>query len=269
MEKSKCLIVAFLLFTISSCTKDIDLNLNDSDPQIVVEGSITNDGESTVIKLTKTVNFDESNVFPAVENAIVSIIDDLGNSVILTETSPGTYTSSLYTGSSGRTYYLTIEAEGKVLTSVCHLTTAVSFETLTVNEVSSSGGGPGGGNMTGYEVLVAYSDPVGVNNFYRFVEYVNGENKGDIFIYDDRLSDGLTVENSLIKFNRNLNSGDTLRIEMQCIDKAIYTYFNSFENLTGGPQSSSTPANPYSNINGSELGYFSAHTTEVKEFIVP
>jgi hypothetical protein len=36
----------------------------------------------------------------------------------------------------------------------------------------------------------------------------------------------------------------------------------------GGPGGSSTPANPYTNIEGAVLGYFSAHTYEMKEIIV-
>jgi hypothetical protein len=33
----------------------------------------------------------------------------------------------------------------------------------------------------------------------------------------------------------------------------------------GGPGGPNTPSNPVSNIEGSELGYFSAHTSEDKE----
>lgn len=55
---------------------------------------------------------------------------------------------------------------------------------------------------------------------------------------------------------------------MQCVDENVYNYFNSFGNLMGGPGSSSTPANPYTNIEGGVLGYFSAHTFELKEVII-
>ena len=56
-------------------------------------------------------------------------------------------------------------------------------------------------------------------------------------------------------------------VEMQGISQAVYEYFNSFGNLGMGP-SSSTPANPYTNIDGSQLGYFSAHTSEIKSVII-
>lgn len=55
---------------------------------------------------------------------------------------------------------------------------------------------------------------------------------------------------------------------MQYIDEAVYDYFKSFNNLRGGTRGSSTPANPLTNIEGANLGYFSAHTSEIKEYII-
>jgi hypothetical protein len=69
----------------------------------------------------------------------------------------------------------------------------------------------------------------------------------------------------LLDFSRQLVPGDVLEIEMQCIDEFVYEYFNSFANTQG---SSATPANPYTNIIGSELGYFNAHTSEGKEKLI-
>jgi hypothetical protein len=68
-----------------------------------------------------------------------------------------------------------------------------------------------------------------------------------------------------LTFPESLLPGDVLKIEMQCIDEFVYEYFNSFGNTLGG---SATPANPYTNIIGSELGYFNAHTSEMKEKVI-
>jgi hypothetical protein len=45
-------------------------------------------------------------------------------------------------------------------------------------------------------------------------------------------------------------------------------YYNSFENLSVGPQSSAAPANPNSNIVEGKLGYFSAHTSQIKQVVI-
>lgn len=247
-----------------SCTEEIDVNLNASDPQIVIEGKVANNDETSQIKITKSVNFDESNNFPTVQNASVKLSDEFGNSEVLTQSSPGIYTTNTLTGIPNVTYYLEVEVEGELFTSSCRIPNQVSFDSLNVSETT----GPIGGEYTtNYEVTVFYSDPEYEENYYRFVERVNGEII-DSHIYDDRLNNGQKAEIKLLSFDRNLETGDTLQVEMQCIDKSVYEYFNSFSNLQGGPGGSATPANPYTNIEGAVLGYFSAYTSAIKEKVI-
>ena len=78
----------------------------------------------------------------------------------------------------------------------------------------------------------------------------------------------MSVENNEVLV-RKFNSDDIVTYKMQCIENAIYDYFNSFENLNGGPESSPTPANPYTNIIGSKLGYFSANTVQRISYTIP
>ena len=82
-------------------------------------------------------------------------------------------------------------------------------------------------------------------------------------IVDDRLTNGNTSERNIIIYDADLKPGDVFIVEMQCIDKAVYEYFESMGNVNMGPNSSS-PANPYTNLKGAKLGYFSAHTVERK-----
>lgn len=268
MEKVN-LTTLIICVTLASCTKVIELDLNSSEPQIVIEGSIGTTGDSTLIIITKSVNFDESNNFPWVENAIVTVIDDLGNSETLIEKSPGNYSSSTFIGVIGRTYFLNVNAEGIFFTSQSTIPSQVNFDSLIVEEVTTTGsGGPGGGGGASHRVTVQYTDPNVETNYYRFIEYHNGEPQSNIFIFDDRLTNGNNISAELTSFSRNLNTGDTLTIVMQCIDKTVYDYFNSFGSLFGGPQNASTPANPYTNIEGSKLGVFSAHTIQRKYFVI-
>ena len=259
-------IVSILLLVVS-CTEIIDIDLNSSDPQIVVEGIVTTNDETTIVKLSYSVNFDESNTFPKIEGAFVELSDDLGNVELLNEISPGVYSTNTITGRIGGTYYLTIQKDDKMFMSESTIPNQVPFDTLIV-EKSSSTGGPGGmGSSSNYDIFVEYIDPENEVNYYRFVELVNNEIKSS-YVFDDRITNGSKTIRPLMSFNRNLASGDTLKVIMQCIDEEVYNYFNSFGNLMGGPGNSSTPANPYTNIEGGVLGYFSAHTYELKELII-
>jgi hypothetical protein len=62
--------------------------------------------------------------------------------------------------------------------------------------------------------------------------------------------------------------GDSVRIEFQTINLAIYRYWFSIRSAANEIENNSAPANPISNINGGALGYFSTHTKQVKSFVV-
>ncbi|MEN8230026.1 MAG: DUF4249 domain-containing protein [Bacteroidota bacterium] len=253
----------------TACTEEIEVDLNSSEPQIVIEGSIATANEPVLLKISQSVNFDENNDFPPVQNATIEISDDFGNLVVVPETAPGIYSSNAMSGTDGRTYYLHVEADGQILSANSTIPHQVAFDELIVRKTDGgTAGGPGGfGSITNYEVLVRYTDPTEEANYYRFVELVNSRREAD-YIFDDRLTNGLAIEQGLMRFDRVLETGDTLQIIMQCIEERVYDYFNSFGNLMGGPGNSSTPANPYTNIDGAVLGYFSAHTYEMKQKII-
>jgi len=269
MKQAYTQTLILLLIFLSACTENIQLDLNSSDPQIVVEGSVPVDGKAR-ISLTKSVNFDDSNIFPTISYAKITLSDNIGNSETLSEINPGIYTSNQITGMVGRIYSISFNYNDKTISSSCKLPNPVKFDSLEVKEADRiSFGGLSSSNESGtlYTVKVKFNDPASETNYYRFIEYINGKSTGNIYVYDDRINSGKTNEKTLINFNRYLVKGDVVMVEMQCISQAVYEYFNSFGNLGMGP-SSSTPANPYTNIDGSQLGYFSAHTSEIKSVII-
>ena len=76
----KCILILcipLLAILSNSCTKVVDINLNDADPKIIIESSITDQAGSCMVTLTKSVNYSESNTFPAVSGAIVTIAIDI------------------------------------------------------------------------------------------------------------------------------------------------------------------------------------------------
>jgi len=121
---------------------------------------------------------------------------------------------------------------------------------------------------------VEYNDPAGMANQYKFVRYLNGVKTKGIFINNDDLTDGRhTATKLFIDGNDNkddkLESDDTVKIDMLCIDAAVYKYWYSMEQSATGEAQSAAPANPVTNISGGALGYFSAHTFQTKSMLVP
>src|ERR1700749_285108 len=161
-------IVGFLLFA-SSCTKVIDLNLSNESGKLVIEGNITNGSGPQTFTLSTNVPFTNTNTYPAVTGATVTVTDQSGNSYSFTEGPSGTYTNSQLTGVPGNTYTMTVLTKGVTYTAVSTMPQGVGLDSLSSqNHPASSGTNPK------KQITVHYHDPAGVANQYRFVEYVNG-----------------------------------------------------------------------------------------------
>ena len=87
----------------------------------MVEASISNKPGPYFVKLSKTVNFDDITIIPAVSGAIVEISDMSGNIETLTELRNGIYKTNRLRGIPGETYKLTIKTDGQVFESVSYM----------------------------------------------------------------------------------------------------------------------------------------------------
>ena len=242
-----------------SCTESVTLELKGVSPQIVVDASIP-EADFAVVRITKTVDFNTLNNFPPVSGATVKLMDGNGFTETLTEITPGYYHSSTIKGIPGYNYKLTVEIEGLMMYSEEVMPKSVMINTLRAREVELPEG-PIVDRIFDYprtEVIVTYNDIKGEENYYRFIEYINGKQTKN-HLFDDRFNDGKVVKSFLLDFKRRLTVGDTLVVEMQSITKEAYGYLFGFSLMNALPQGT-TPSNPVSNISGTKLGYFSAYT---------
>lgn len=264
----KLLYIFAISFALISCTEIIDIDINASNPQLVVEGSIGLNEPARIV-LTRSISLDESIEIPFEENALVEITDNKGNSEMLIEVSPGIYFSPTMTGIAGTTYSITVKTANETVTSQSTMPALVRIDSLMVENSIYPRGGPPVGNQPApfYEIRAKYTDPAMESNYYRFLVSVNGVVTSRNNVYNDRLTNGNQIEAYIVVYDDKLKSGDTITVEMQCIEKTVYDYFSSAGGM-GGPGSSS-PANPYTNLQGAILGYFSAHTVERVNYVLP
>jgi hypothetical protein len=251
--------ITLVVFMLSSCTKVIDIDLNSKSPQIVIEGNISNEVGPYEIKISKTVNFSETNIFPAVTDATVVISDDSGITDTLIQPSPGIYQTSKLMGTPGRTYTMKVNINDKSYVSICTMPTAIAIDSIYLTKNSFDFG-----SELKTVAVPIFTDKAGEPNYYRFVEYRNSKRMPFMALLDDKFSDGAYIENPLyesIAEERFVN--DSLTVEMICLDKAVHEYFRSIP-YSGGP----VPANPNSNISGGCFGYFSAYTVSRKKIVI-
>jgi hypothetical protein len=160
---------------------------------------------------------------------------------------------------------MTVVSGGKIYTAISTLPTLVALDSVTSRKSDFDGSG------NKKQISVHYQDPTGVPNQYRFVMYLNGIQVKRVFAYNDQFSDGRYVDFDLQMGtdDPDIYPGDKVKVEMQCVDQPIYTYwYTLLQQGANGPGGGVTPANPPTNITPATLGYFSAHTTQSKTIIV-
>lgn len=257
---------SLFLFALSSCEKVIDIKLKGSDTKYVIEAIVTNERGKSSVRISETKHFAADNEFPGVTGAVVKIRDN-GTEFTFTETRAGVYENSILNGKPGHTYDLSVAINNQLFSATCTMPQPVFIDTLYISN------GPLGRFRF---ATVRYSDPAGINNSYRFVQYLNGTKDPTIFWENDEFTDGQTIiaqldtEVSEIDDPRNIKSGDEVTVELLSLEEAVYRYWSSLRSGGGDGESSvAAPANPPTNIRGGALGYFSAHWTHRKTVIAP
>lgn len=245
-----------LLVSITSCQKVINVDLNGSDPQYVVEGNITDKPGPQTVKITRSVNFSSQNQFPQVTGAFVTVADETASVLdTLKETSPGIYETTAITGVPGHKYSLVIKTAGKVFTSSSIMPQVVKIDSIKT-EKSVFGG-------TDLFAVPYYTDPLTEGNCYRLVQSVNRVPVKGSDIRNDEVTNGQVAKFPLYydteaDNNPKIHTGDSVFITLQTIDKNVFEFYRTLQETIG--QNSAALANPLTNVAGGALGYFSAST---------
>jgi hypothetical protein len=262
------ILLSLLILAITSCTKIINIDLNSTDPKLIIEADITDQTNGFQVKISKTINFSDANNFPAVKGAVVTISDNTGATQTLTESAAGLYTSKDAKGVSGKTYSLKVVADGKTYTATSTMPKVVDFLGIDIQESPFQ---QPGSTTKDYTYFPNFYDPANEQNNYLFFLSNKGiKDKGFENIFNDNIINGVRNQRPIrANFDFKINSKDTITVEMQCIDKGVYDYYYSLNEISNNNGNSATPANPVSNISGGALGYFSAHTVRKRIAIIP
>lgn len=255
---SHLLIVIGLFCLLSSCEKVIELKLKTSSSHINIQGNIYDQDGSIKVKISTSIDIDKAGVYPAVTGASVTISDNIGNSEKLTETIAGTYVASALKGVPGRTYHLSVIANGEVYTATSTMPNPVKINSLYFEN-----------SVLGIKNVakVKFNDPANVNNYYRLVLFVNNIQRTDIYVADDKLNEGKEILYWIMSedSDKELKSGDKVTIWLETIDKGVYDFFRTSQD----DGQSASPANPISNISNGSLGYFNACSVQQISSVVP
>ena len=265
-QKVIAVCLLFFMIILGSCEKIIDINLNDSAKKYVIEGFITDNPGDCRVKISQTVNFSDTVYSPGISDAVVTIRDNDNPPVVLTESVAGIYRTDAIQGTPGHTYSLSVSVNGSQFSATSTMPHRVNFDSLYIQDFI------GFGDAKKFASVV-FNDPPGKGNSYHFTQRKNNLVNNAIFIVNDNFSDGRQNNSLLVYFDSDdenmIKKGDTVSIDMKCIDEAVYKYWFGLQNSSTGSNDNASPGNPVSNIKGGALGYFSAQTFQTKTVITP
>ena len=262
MKNIYIFLILIIIITVS-CEDVIEIELDSIEQKLVVEGVINDDDEHCTVKLSKTGDYFNPGIYPAVSDAVITVTENNTEPVNFTENESGNYIAEDLQGKENTSYTLNIMSEGKEYTANVTIPQKVSIESLSFMYSQANPR-----LEEGYMVKCHFNEPEEFVNFYRLKAYKKGDTtkaNGNIYIFDDGIISG---NNAVIIWNYEVFQPlDTVIVELLTLDKSTYDYFNTLSRIAGevvgGPQmltAGSTPANPVTNLSNDALGYFGAYT---------
>ncbi len=271
----------YLVLILSSCERNIDFNLKNADPLLVVDAQIENGKVPTVV-LTKSLNY-FSSISTAildssfVHHAVVTMSNGTVTHPLKEYALPlgGGYTGYYYgidssniatafVGQFNKQYSLDIKSEGKEYTAKTTIPLLVKFpDSIWFKQA------PLNPDSNKRVLMVRTTDPPGLGNYIRYFTKTNSDPflPGANSVFDDSIIDGTTYEvqvdpgvdnNNPVSYDNNFfMKGDTVTLKICDIDKATYTFWNTWEfarQSIGNPFSQ--PGKVIGNISNNALGAF-------------
>lgn len=260
-----------ILFALTSCEEVIELDLANTEPQVVIEGIVTDQTGPYTVTISKTTDFYKTNFFPAGTGATVKIADSEGNLDTLVEVEAGVYRTTDLQGVAGRTYNLTVEFDGEIYTA----SSTIPADKIMIDSLAYAFEEKSLFNDEGYFVTNYFTDLIVARNYFRLNIFVNGapfmfENDDEelvednnFWLIDDKYFSGNQIEYG---FPLKLVEGDSVYVELHNLDKSTYDFYTTLVQVfdNGGM----APSNPITNLNNSALGYFAAFSVDSASIIV-
>lgn len=291
---NKIISAVFFLAILSSCEKDINFELKNSDDLLVVDANIEN-GRPPVVVLTKSLSF-YSTVNPALllnsfvrraevtmsNGAVIHKLKEyatqLGGGITVYSYSLDTANlATAFVGAFNTRYTLNIKAEGKDYTA----TTTIPILAKKADSLWWKPA-PFSKDTNKVILMVKSTDPPGLGNYIRYFTSKNngaflpGENS----VFDDQVIDNSTYQiqvdpgidrNNRIAFDSNyFKRGDTITLKLCNIDKPTYTFFATWEfafQSIGNPFAQ--PNKVIGNISNGALGAFYGYAAFYKTLAIP
>lgn len=289
-------ITLLFIAALTSCEKEVHINMSSSPSQLVVQGAVES-GQPPYVFLTSTISFFSKVDLSTLENSFIHGADikvsDGSKTITLREYTFDTGTANkfyIYTidtatlgdiiiGEAEKTYSLTITHNGKVYSAVSKIPSMNGVDSMWFAEpLLRSPRTPDSAK----QLFANFTDPDTPGNYVRYFtrrnsqqffagdqfndEVVNGKPLTNIPLFAGFQNTGEMNNDSLRYFYK----GDTVTLRWSGIDRRVYQFWNTFSyarSALGNPFAS--PINLQTNISGGALGIWAGYGNVEKTLVVP
>ncbi len=286
--------VVFLFISILSCEKEIDIELQENEPKLVVEGVIENDQFAYVTLSTSTPYFAEvdqstfRNMF--VTDALVTVSDGIQTDTLIFDTvpfyPPFRFQGKKIKGQANTTYSLRIEYKNEIYTSSTKILNPIPLDSVKYQYRGAS-------DSLGLIRLYA-NDPKSQVNYYKVFSMDNNidpTKELPIWVHpnhsvtDDRFFNGKLVESSIYKGKNPMKTqeyyknnsedwwafkiGDDVTLKLTQIDHESYIFWRTTEQVvTTSDNPFAAPTTVQTNIQPNALGSWCGFASSTKRVII-
>ncbi len=277
-----CFVLITALLLTSACTEQIEMDLDSTYARLVVEGVITTDSINHYVLLSITSDYFSNRPSPKVQDAVLELtFEDETMQLIENETIPGRYeTPYAFRGTIGTTYDLTIsqldvnqDGEEEHYHASSTMAGGSELEKIELKYYPTP-------VFPGYTVFVYLYHPIESRDWFGFKLIKNSDILTDSLykysVVSDEFFDTGYFPGLPAGFlsdddpRQAVHSGDTVTLELNCIEEAYYNFISEAQlELAGNfPLFSGPPSNIVSNIDNGALGTFTAYSIQRYAVIV-
>jgi hypothetical protein len=273
----KLLIILIFPLVLAGCDVPIDLDIEQTPPQIAIEALVTNRPGQPFVRVTLSADFYYEGAASHVSDAIVTLRNDLGQSVAFSHYAGNNTDSTGYylppqgfAGQVGRIYTLSVLARGKTYEATDSLKYVTSIDSLAYRpNVYAQQDPPSDGKI--YELLIYAKEPQESKDYYLVKYYRNDSltygGDSDVYVLDDYgVGENIDGVPSAIWFG----IGDKAEIEMYSLTRQGFLFYNDLVIImnSDGGMFSPPPANPRTNFSNGALGFFQVSAASSRSIVL-
>lgn len=239
-------------------------DIPDHQPVPVIEAILTNEPVVQKVKVSYSVSLSDSNSCQPIEDALVRVISDAGDTLEYTHHSKGWYHSVVFAAAPGVIYMLEVVIGGEIYRS-----TGEVIEMNGIDSLYSQYDEESVFSDAGYYVYMNAGEVMHDTRYYSINASCNDTLKtigGEIWIFSDDLVESINN----IKLPLSFAGNDSVTIELFSLSKAMYDYYYklAYEVLNLDLSNISYRTNLPKLFQPAALGYFQVSAVSRKAIVI-